>query len=426
MRVQVVGCTYRHASVDVRERLAFSPQQAADALVAWRQRFPDTEAVLLSTCNRVELYSAAEDAARAPTREEIARFMAEFHGLRCEEVLDDLFERHGADAVRHLFMVAAALDSMVVGEPQILNQVKQAYSLACERDAAGPLTHEIFQASLRAARRVAAETAINQRRVSIPSVAIGDFARQIFEQFDDKHVVVLGAGEMGEETVRYLLDEGARDVTVINRSRQRAEELAARWHGRAVPWEQLDQELIAADLVVSTTGASQPVVTLQRYRQIEPHRYQRPLFVLDLAIPRDFEPAIGDCLGVYLYSIDDLKEACAENLRQRDQELPAALQIIEEETQRFMKELNHRATGPVITRLKQSWYAIKEDELTRLLRRLPHLDERDRQEINLTLERLVNKLLHPPLDSLKRESRHGSPHGLMDALRRLFHLHDDT
>ena len=195
--------------------------------------------------------------------------------------------------MRHLFTVAASLDSMVVGESQILAQVKEAYEAAVAHDNAGPLLHAAFQAALRVARRVAAETAIHQRRVSIPSVAVADFAQQIFERFDNKQTLVIGGGEMAEETLRYLCDAGVRQITVVNRHFQRAEELARQWSGVARPWEELAQAVAAADVVVSTTGAGAPVVTLEAYRQIEAARARRPLFVLDLAVPRDFDPAVG-------------------------------------------------------------------------------------------------------------------------------------
>ncbi len=293
MKVQMLGCTHHHSSIAVRERLAFSPEQASQALQTFRERFPDAEAVLISTCNRTELYTAGNDGQCVPSHQEIAEFLAGFHGISVYDVFDDLFERTGEDAVRHLFCVAASLDSMVVGEPQILSQVKQAYQLATNRDAAGPLTHAIFQAALRVARRVASETSINQSRVSIPSVAVGQFAKQIFDRFDDKRALVIGAGEMAEETLRYLTDEGMRHVTVINRSLERAQDLARRWHGTALGWERLLEQLGQADLVVSATGATEPIVSLAQFRQIEPARYQRSLFVLDLAVPRDFDPAIG-------------------------------------------------------------------------------------------------------------------------------------
>jgi glutamyl-tRNA reductase len=350
--------------------------------------------------------------------------MAEFHQLPMYEIFNELFERTGEDAVRHLFSVAASIDSMVVGEPQILAQVKQAYELAKERASAGPLTHGIFQAAVRVAKRVATETALNQRRVSIPSVAVGDFARDIFERFDDKQVLVIGAGEMAEETLRYLKTEGAHHVTVINRNFERAEQLAHSWQGRAAAWSDLANRLAEADLVVSTTGAEQPIVSLEMFKRVEPLRYQRPLFVLDLAVPRDFEPAIGDRLGVYLYSIDDLQAACEKNRRERDKELPAAIHIVETETNRFMTELHHRATAPIIKRLREGWHQPKDDELRRLFNKLPELDERAREEIGQSFDRLINKLLHPPLESLRNEAEKGPPHGLLDALKRLFQLKD--
>ena len=225
-------------------------------------------------------------------------------------ILQHLRLRAGDEAVQHLFTVAASLDSMVVGEPQILAQVKQAYQLATEEGSTGPLLHAAFQAALKAAKRVAGETTIQQRRVSIPSVAVADFAQQIFERFDDKHTLVIGAGEMAEETLRYLKDQGARDVTVVNRSPERALELAGRWGGRARPWDDLLAAMAEADLVISTTGAEEPIVTLEQFLTVEPRRHGRPLFILDLAVPRDFDPAIGDRPEVYLYSIDDLREAC--------------------------------------------------------------------------------------------------------------------
>ncbi len=425
MKLQLVGCSHHASNVRVREQLAFTPAQAEEALASLKVRFPHTEAVLLSTCNRVELYTVTEDVLVAPSHHDVAEFMAAFHGIHLYDVFDDLFERTGEDAIMHLFTVAAGLDSMVLGEPQILSQVKQAYDLACELNAAGPVTHSVFQAALRTAKRVANETEISRRRVSIPSVAVADVASQFFERFDDKRVLVIGAGEMGQETLRYLADEGARDVVVINRSLQRAERLAAEWNGRAAPWERLHAELIDADLVVSTTGADRPIVTLEDYLKIEDARSQKPLFILDLAIPRDFDPAIGDeCLSAYLYSIDDLQKACERNRREREKELPAALKIVEQEAAEFMADLNRRATGPIIHRLKQGMQQPKEDELRRLFNKLPELNDRERAEIERAFDRLINKLLHPPLESLRDEAREGHPHALLDALKRLFHLKD--
>ncbi len=424
MKLLMVGCSHHRSGVEVRERLAFSSAQAGEALDHLRKRFPGAEAVLLSTCNRVELYTAAEDPTGVPSHQDVAQFMAEFHGLPIYEIFDDLFERSGEDAVRHLFTVAASLDSMVVGEPQILAQVKAAYELANSCQSTGPLTHSVFQAAVRVARRVTDETTIHRRRISIASVAVGELAGELFESLADKQIVVIGAGEMADETLRYLKDEGAHQLTIVNRDPRRAAELAERWQGRAEPWERLPSVLAQADLVVSATGSQEPIVSREDFRAVEALRDQRPMMILDLAIPRDFDPAINDCLGVYLYSIDDLEKVCRQNRQQRDKELPAAIAIIEQETTRFIADLHHRATAPIIKRLREGWHQPKEDELRRLFNKLPELTERQQDEIRQSFDRLVNKLLHPPLESLRNEAQLGTPHGLLDALKRLFQLKD--
>ncbi len=424
MKFQLVGCSHHTAPIEVRERLAFSGDQAQTALADLRQRFPSAESVLVSTCNRVEVYTAAENPALCPTHHQLVDFLASFHRLDAMEIFDALYERTGEDAVRHLFMVASSLDSMVVGEAQILSQVKQAYELARATRNAGPLTNAAFQAALRVAKRVANETAINQRRVSIPSVAVADFAKAIFEHFADKGVLVIGAGEMGEETVRYLMDEGASQITVVNRHGERAEELATRIGAAARPWSDLHPALVEADLAISATGAAEPILTAEAFRAIHHARHQRPLFLLDLAVPRDIEPAVGDFLGVYLYSIDDLKQACEANRQEREKEWPKAERIVDEETARFMAELHHRATGPTIQRLKAQADEVKADELRRLLNKLGELDPRSRDEIARSFDRLVNKLLHPPLESLRDEAQSGPSQGLLEALKRLFQLKD--
>ena len=424
MKLQVIGCSHHTSSVETRERLAFSPEQTRVALQKLRMLFPECETVLLSTCNRVELYFAAESDQGCPTHHQVVEFLADFHGLTADAVFEELFERNGEDAIRHLFTVAASLDSMVVGEAQILSQVKQAYDQATAGDATGPLTHAAFQAAIRVAKRVASETAINQRRVSIPSVAVADFAKQFFETFEDKQVVVIGAGEMGEETVKYLIDEGVNRITIVNRHMERAQELATRLAGKVAPWEHLHRLLTDADLVVSTTGATEPIIRLEEFRQIDSERGQRPLFVLDLAVPRDFDPAIGKLLGVYLYSIDDLRKTCEANRQAREREWPKAERVIDEETARFMADLNHRSMGPTIRRLRERANEMMEDEMRRLFNKLGDADDKTRREVEHAFKRLVNKLLHPPLESLRDEAERGTHHGLLDALKRIFKIHD--
>lgn len=425
MKLSLIGCNHHNASVAIRERLAFTGDQVADALQQLRERFPRSEAVLLSTCNRVELYTGCEDSQHGPTREQVIQFIADYHGLEASDVAGQMTAHSHEDAVEHLFTVAASLDSMVVGEPQILAQVKDAYRIATDVDLTGPLTNGVFQGAIRVAKRIATETEIHKRRVSIPSVAVAEFAKAIFERFDDKVVLVIGAGEMARETVQYLVDEGARQIHVVNRSRERAEVLAGEVGGRVADWDALDELLVEADLVVSTTGATEPIVSKQRFHQLEAARYQRPLFVLDLAVPRDFDPDIGEALSVYLYSIDDLQEACEANQQARQKEWPKARKIIDEETTRFLSDWNHRATGPTIKRLREQANLVKSQELQRLLNKLEGVDEKSRREIEISFDRVVNKMLHPPLESLRDETnKGGSPNALLDALVRLFKLQD--
>ncbi|MGE5194604.1 MAG: glutamyl-tRNA reductase, partial [Deltaproteobacteria bacterium] len=261
-------------------------------------------------------------------------------------------------------------------------------------------------------------------RVSIASVAVGDFGKSVFDRFDDKTVLVIGAGEMAAETLRYLKDEGARKVLVINRTREKAEEAAAALGGVVRPFEQLDECLAEADVIVSTTGASPPLVDRERFRRIRAKSDGKPVVILDLGVPRDFEPAVSDLDdNVFLYCIDDLQTVCERNRASRSREVERALAIVDQETDKFMAELRHRATGPIIQRLRDHHHGVVGEELARLFARLPHL-EKDRAEIERSFEQVVNKLLHPPLEVLRDEAREGTPHGLMNALMRLFRLHD--
>jgi len=425
MMLQMVGCDHQHSSLEFREKIAFSPEQAQQALLQLRKLYPQSELVLLSTCNRVELYAAAAEDSDCPGKAEIVQFFSGFHGIDAEIVDNQLQLQSNEDAVRHLFATAASLESMVIGEAQVLSQVKQAYEAANRDNCTGPLTHAAFQAAMHVAKRIASETAIHRKRVSIPSVAVGDFASQFFERFDDKNVLVIGAGEMGEETLRYLIDLQATDIKIINRNEERAAALAARTAGKACPWDELDNLLVDADLVVSTTGATEPVVTQDRFESISSRRFQRPLFILDLAVPRDFEPAIGDSLGVYLYSLDDLQEACQVNRAARDREWPLAQEIINDETARFIGESHRRSTGPWIRQLKEQAEKTKREELLRLRNKLGNsADPQLEAELEIAFDRLVNKLLHPPLESLRNGTTEGEHRNLLDALIQLFKLKD--
>lgn len=426
MKLQMIGCSHHDAPVEFREKISFSSEQVGQALSAFRERFPSSEIVLLSTCNRVEIYTTSGDETDVD-RDAVAEFLAEQHQLRTDEVVDQMIYRSGPEAVEHLFTVAASLDSMVVGEAQILSQVKQAYELACSSGSAGPLTHSLFQAANRAAKRVQQETSIHRRRVSVPSVAVGEVASEVFDTLTNKRVVLCGAGEMGEETLRYLKQGGASDICILNRSYERAVALAKAFGAETGLWDSLEQQVLEADLLIGTTSAPEPILDVATFLPLHAKRHNRLLLILDLAVPRDFDPAIGDLASVYLYGIDDLQTACARNRRERQREWPKASQIIREETQRFMLAINHRATGPVIQRLREQAQELKHDELQRLVNklRLDELDPSAQQEIEKSFDRLINKLLHPPLASVRDDAAEGHQRGLLEALRHLFKLGDE-
>lgn len=428
----MIGCSHQTAAVDFREQLSFSGDQAREALFAFREEFPSSEVVLLSTCNRIELYTAVGQSPaetteeRLPQQAELLDFLARQRQVSTDQLVQATTFRKGAEAVAHLFEVAASLDSMVVGETQILSQVKGAYDLACHAGSAGPLTHAAFQAASRVAKRVQRETTIHRKRVSVPSVAVGEVASEFFETLAGKTVVLLGAGEMGHETMRYLLDAGADDVRILNRSRQRAEALAAELGGTVMDWERLDEALVSADVLVTTTSSPDPVVSLERFRKLHAERYDRLLLILDLAVPRDVDAAVGDFEEVYLYSVDDLQAACERNRQERQRQWPKAKKIIDEETTRFISELHHRSTGPVIQRLRDHADDIRHEEWLRLSNKLDQLDvpQEARREIEKTLDRVVNKLLHPPLASLREAALDGHQSSMLAAMKRLFSLGD--
>lgn len=420
MKLQLIGCSHHQSDVSIREQLAFTEQQIQPFLESFYQQFPDSEAVLLSTCNRTELYVASRSIEFLPTDQQMIGLLAEHRQIEPERIRSNLFSHQDRAAIRHLFSVAASLDSMVIGETQILAQVKRAYQLATASNAQIPLTHHVFQSAIRIARRISNETRIHSTRVSIPSVAIGVLARQIFERLDNKRVLIIGAGEMARETLQYVVAEGGRDIVIISRNRSRGEFLAAEFGGRIADWSELLEELTAADLVISATTATEPVLSRERFQPVEKARGQKPLFILDLAVPRDVDPRIGDCLNVYLYTLDDLQRECDLNRQARLSQFVKAEMILEQETEKFFAEVSQKAHVGTIQQLKQQADDIKLAELKRLFNKL-ELDHKQRHEIENSFNRLVNKILHPPLQSIRDEEEH---HSLITALKRLFQLKD--
>lgn len=430
MKLRMIGCSHHDTPLEIREQVAFSSEQITQALWSLREQFPDTEAVLLNTCNRVELYWGSSHEDKLATQEAIERFLSEFHRVGLRTIQEHFKVRHDGQAVEHLFMVVSSIDSLVVGESQIPAQVRSAYDRSKLEGAAGAVMHSLFQHANQVSKRVTTETEIHRRRISVPSVAVSEVASEFYERFDDKNIVVIGSGQMGVETLQYLLDAGARNIVIVNRSLDKAQSVAdqmsaaAEFEIRAEPWDALDRLLVWADLVVSTTGAAEPIVTESRLKPILAKRSRPNLLILDLAVPRDFEPAIARLPSVYLYSVDDLQSVCQRNEAFRKQQLPKARKIIDEEVQKILADWNLRQSGDTIRALRDQADLIRDSELLRLFSKqsMQELNAEAHQEILQAVDRVINKLLHGPLQSLRDAPHEDHRESLATAIRRLFKL----
>jgi glutamyl-tRNA reductase len=412
----VVGVSHKTAPVAVRERLAIEPDALRGALVEVNGLAGVREAVMLATCNRVELYVAVDDA------DEAARGIADALARRAEvgavELGHHLYERRDTAAVRHLFRVASSLDSLVVGEPQILGQTKQAHEAAVEHGTAGSVLGACFQGAFKVARRVRRETEIAKNPVSVSSVAV-EFARQIVGDFTGRRVLVVSAGEMAELAVRALRAQGA-SVTITNRTRARADALAADYGAAVVDWSDLVGALTAADVVIASTGAQRPVLTVELMTRVQRARRGRPLALVDIAAPRDVEPAVGELDGIYVADIDNLQKIASEHREEREAEAAAAEAIVDEELERFVKAWRGRQRAPTVVALRAHVLGIVQAEAARLLAGLAHLGERERKAIADHFEGAGNKILHQPQMALRHDDDDGVP--LVLAVQRLFAL----
>jgi glutamyl-tRNA reductase len=426
VRLLAMGVDHRSAPAAVREALAFDGPRCAEGLKAFCAAFPGNEAVILSTCNRVELYLAgAADA--VPEVDALADALIGFHGVATEAISGHLVSYHDEGAVGHLFRVAASLESLVLGEGQILGQVRDAYQAAVACKTVGPIFHQVFQAALRVGKAVRAQTGMDQGKLSVASVAV-EVAREVFDAFADKTVLVIGAGKMGETTLQHLKGLSPGTILVTNRSAERAEAVALRWGGRAWPFDRLGQALIEADLVISTTAANEPIVTLEQYQRVQRARRNRLALILDIAIPRDFDPRIGDLDQVMLYHVDDLRAQAEQNRLRRQKGIDPALAIIERETAACYAMLRRQHdAGHLLRELGDSYDAARRRELDKLFAAMPHLNEADREAIDRAMLRLQNQFLHHPraaVRSAAAEPVHGHSHPFLDTVRHLFGLGD--
>ncbi len=423
--VVVVGLSYRTAPLEVREKLAFADTEVEAALRDLLALPSLGEAVLLSTCNRVEVYASTRadlPAGVAPAAVgEIRRFLSVSRRVSDEMLSTHLYERTGRAAIEHVFRVAASLDSLVIGESQILGQLKSAYGASSQAGCVGPLLGRCLERAFGVAKRVRSETAIARGAANVSSVAV-ELAKRIFGDLAGKIVLVVGAGKMSDLAARHLRSDGASDILVTNRSPEKADELARKVEGRARPWEDLDKLLQISDVVISSTGSREPIITRAAMKLVLKARRHKPIFLIDIAVPRDVEPAAGKLDNVFLYDIDDLERVVADNRAERQKEAAAGEKIAEAEAGQFFAWLRSQGVVPTIKDLRERFREVAQAEAQRTLAALgTKLDAKGEEQIRYMADAIVNKLLHTPSMAL-REGEGEDLERLVVATRKLFAL----
>jgi glutamyl-tRNA reductase len=419
----LLGVSHRTAPVELRERLDFSSRDVGAAVESLSARSSTTESVVLSTCNRSEIYVAGDDPGRA--RDEIVAFLSDYHQLPTEAFRPHLFAHDNVAAARHLFRVASGLDSLVVGEPQILGQVKSAFQTASERRCTGPLLSKTFHWAFGVGKRVRSETALGEGAVSVSFAAVS-LARKIFGRLDGRRVLVVGAGEISALTAQHLRSHGAAEIVITSRTAAHADALAAEVGGRAVPWASLRQAMGGADIVVTATGSQRPIIVREDVEMVLGRRRAEPLFIIDVAVPRDVDPAVSEIEQVFLYNVDDLQSIVQENLARRGAEIARAEAIVDEELARFTAWQRSRRAIPTVVALRQRFEDIRLAELRRLDSRLAGLPPEARARIDEVTRLIVEKLLLEPTERLKALPDVETQAAYTEAVCRVFRLGDDT
>jgi glutamyl-tRNA reductase len=419
-KILLIGLNHKTAPVEIRECLAFSDEDTYAALAALRNETAIDESILFSTCNRVELLLTAKDIGTA--QDSAKQFLARYKQIPLDQFESSLYCHQGEEAVRHLFRVAASLDSMVVGEPQILGQVKTAYRTATENKTSGVILNRLLHRTFFVAKRIRTETCIGDHAVSI-SYAAAELACKIFGSLEGKKVLLIGAGEMAELAVEHLIRNKAGHIYVANRTFERGVALAARFRGTAIRFEEIADYLSQVDIIISSTGAREPVIRRPMVKGVMRDRRNRPIFFIDIAVPRDIDPEINTLSNVYVYDIDDLKGAIDDNIQDRRREAVKAERIIDEAVIRFRNWYESLDVVPTIKAMRARVEAMAMAEVQRTLStQLNHLSPEDRFTIEKMTRATINKILHPPTSYLKSNGCQGDRSYSLDIARKLFGL----
>lgn len=402
--IMVTGVNHKTCPVETREKLSFSHDKIKEFLLCLKEDTLLEEIIILSTCNRTEFYFFSKEEEKA--KERIFHHLAEYKKVNIEEFKDHLYFMKGEKALDHLFSVACGIDSMIIGEGQILGQIKTAFDISREIRSNGPNLCQMFRFAITCGKRARTETKISTGPSSISYVAVV-FAKMLFGELENKSAIIVGAGKMGQLTAKQMSHHGLKQVIVANRNYEKALEMAKKINGKAVNFDKLEEYLIKADIVISSTGAPHYVIHYDTIRKILKARKEKPLFLIDIAVPRDIEPSVNNLPNVFLYDIDDLQKVVKNNLEERKEETGKVKKIIEEEKAHFLAWATSRQSAPIIKALNKKAEDIRTEELNMALKKLSHLSQEDIQIIDYATQKIINKLLHNPIIKLKENMSNG-------------------
>jgi len=423
MHIIVVGLNYKTAPIEVRERVSFQEETLQAAMATLQKKKSILENIIVSTCNRTEIYAVVDQLHTG--RYYIKNFISEWFQIDPEQIVPYLFIYENEAACQHLMKVTCGLDSMVLGETQILGQVRNSFLMAQEIETSGTVFNQLFKQAITLAKKAHSETEIGSNAVSVSYAAV-ELAKKIFGSLDGKHVLVLGAGKMGELAMKNLQGNGATKITVINRTYEKAQAVAERYHGSARTMNELQCALLDADIVISSTGANHYVITKDLMEHVDRLRKGKPLFMVDIAVPRDLEPSISDIPGVFLYDIDDLEGIVEANLAERKKAAEAIYLMIEEEIVEFNHWLNMLGVVPIISALREKALAIQAETMESIERKMPNLTEREKKILNKHTKSIVNQLLKDPILQVKEMAGSKDAERSLELFKKIFNLNIET
>ncbi|MEK4084734.1 glutamyl-tRNA reductase [Psychrobacillus sp. FSL K6-1415] len=423
MHTIVVGVNYRTAPVEIREKLSFVEAELPNAMQALQDQKSILENVIVSTCNRTEIYATVDQLHTG--KYYVKQFLANWFDIPLENLSTYLFVHEDDQANNHLFRVTAGIDSMVLGETQILGQVKKSFLNGQENGTTGTIFNQLFKQAVTFAKRAHAETAIGENAVSVSYAAV-ELGKKIFGSLNHKHVVILGAGKMGELAIQNLHGSGAEKVTVINRTFEKAKELASKFDGNAKPMDELQCALLEADILISSTGSTEFVIDLELMQFVERLRKGKPLFMVDIAVPRDLDPRIGDLPNVFLYDIDDLQGIVEANLAERERAAQQINQMIDTEIEQFNDWVTTLGVVPIIAALRQKANTIQAETMASIENKMPNLTDRERKILSKHTKSIVNQLLKEPILQAKELSVAKDPSAQLQLFQQIFGIEEDV